>query len=151
MSIVDLAACVQEEGESTTHWVRRVSQVVHSSDRINADTAVITLEGNCRFGPLKLKLGRMKHHCTDIGTLMAELVKYADSDSTKDPESDDDKTGKGKKSSNSKGQPHNTAGHGSGGKRKADGSMDFVANTMSRTKTSGERVNRRIAVERPIP
>ena len=25
MLIVDLAACVQEEGESTTHWVRRVS------------------------------------------------------------------------------------------------------------------------------
>ena len=94
MSIVDLAACVQEEGESTTHWVRRVSQVLHSSDRINADTAVLTLEGNCRFGPLKLKLGRMKRHCTDMGTLMPALVKYADSDSTKDPESDDEKTGR---------------------------------------------------------
>src|SRR3954463_1392732 len=57
MSIVDLAACVQQEGESTTHWVRRVSEVLHSSDRINADTAVVMLEGNCRFGPLKLKLG----------------------------------------------------------------------------------------------
>ena len=51
MSIVDLVACVQEEGESMTHWVRQVSQVLHSSDRINADTAVLTLEGNCRFGP----------------------------------------------------------------------------------------------------
>ena len=30
MSIVDLAACVQEEGESTTHWVRRVSEILHS-------------------------------------------------------------------------------------------------------------------------
>lgn len=68
MSIVDLAACIQEEGESTTHWVRRVSQVLHSSDRINADTVVLTLEGNCRFGPLKLKLGRMKRHCADMGT-----------------------------------------------------------------------------------
>ena len=129
MSIVDLAACVQEEGESTTHWVRRVSQVLHSSDRINADTAVLTLEGNCRFGPLKLKLGRMKRHCTDMGTLMAALVKYADSDSTKDPESDDDKTGKGKKNSSSKGQQHHWVGNGGGGKRKADGNMDFVANT----------------------
>src|SRR3954468_8663383 len=100
MSIVDLAACVQEEGESTMHWVHRVLQVLHSSDRINADTAVITLEGNCRFGHLKLKLGRMKRHYTDIGTLMGALVKYADSDSAKDPESDDDKTGKGKKNSN---------------------------------------------------
>ena len=86
-----------------THWVCRVSQVLHSSDRINADTAVLTLEGNCRFGPLKLKLGRMKTHCTDMGTLMAALVKYADSGSTKDPESDDDKTGKGKKNNSSKG------------------------------------------------
>ena len=34
---------------------------------------------------------------------MAALVKYADSDSTKDPESDDDKTGKGKKSGNARG------------------------------------------------
>ena len=98
MSIVDLAACVQEEGESTTHWVRRVSEILHSSDRINADTAVLTLEGNCRFAPLKLKLGRLKRHCNDMGTLMAALVKYADSDSTKDPKSEDDKTGKGKKS-----------------------------------------------------
>ena len=112
-----------------THWVRRVSQVLHSSDRINADTAVVTLEGNCRFGPLKLKLGRMKRQCTDMGTLMAALVKYADSDSTKDPESDDDKTGKGKRNSNSKGQQHHWASNGGGGKRKADGNMDFVANT----------------------
>ena len=117
MSIVDLAACVQEEGESTTHWVRRVSQVLHSSDRINTDTAVLTLEGNCRFGPLKLKLGRLKRHCNDMGTLMAALVKYAYSDSTKDPESDDDKTGKGKRNSNTKGQQHNPTGHGNSIKR----------------------------------
>src|SRR3954464_15055158 len=106
MSIVDLTSCVQAEGESTTHWVRRVSKILHSSDRINADTAVVTLEGNCRFGPLKLKLGRMKRHCTDMGTLMAALVKYADSDSTKDPVSDDEKTWKGRKNSNSKGQQY---------------------------------------------
>ena len=41
---------------------------------------IITLEGNCRFKPLKLKLGRLKRHCNDMGTLMAALVKYADSD-----------------------------------------------------------------------
>ena len=76
---------------------------LHSSDRINADTVVLTLEGNCQFQPLKLKLGRLKRHSNDMGTLMAALVKYADSDSTKDPESDDDKTGKGKKSGNAKG------------------------------------------------
>lgn len=60
---------------------------------------------------------------------MAALVKYADFDSTKDPESDDDKTWKGKKSSNTKGQQHNPAGHGINGKRKVDNSLDFVANT----------------------
>ena len=129
MSIVDLAACVQEEGESTTHWVRQVSEILHSSDRINADTAILTLEGNCRFAPLKLKLGRLKLQCNDMGTLMTALVKYADSDSTKDPESYDDKTGKGKKSGNTKGQQHNPAGHGNNGKRKAGNSLDFVANT----------------------
>ena len=38
---------------------------------------------------------------------MAALVKYADSDSTKDPASDDEKTGKGKRNGNGKGQQHN--------------------------------------------
>ena len=80
MSIVDLAACVQEEGESTTHWVKRVSAILHSSDRIIADTAMLTLEGNCSFKPLKYKLGRLKCHCNDMSSLMAALVKYADSD-----------------------------------------------------------------------
>ena len=104
MSIVDLAACVQEDGESTTHWVKRVSAILHSSDRINADTAVLTLEGNCQFLLLKQKLGRLKRHCNDMATLMAALVKYADSDNTKDPESEEDKPGKGKKNGNTKGQ-----------------------------------------------
>ena len=60
---------------------------------------------------------------------MAALVKYADSDSTKDPESDDEKPGKGKKNDGAKGQQHNQAGHGNNGKRKADSNSDFVANT----------------------
>ena len=48
------------------------------------------------------ELGRLKHHCSDLGELMAALVKCANSDSTKDPESDDEKPGKGRKSSNAK-------------------------------------------------
>ena len=60
---------------------------------------------------------------------MAALVKYADSDSTKDPESEDEKPGKGKKNGSTKGQQHNPAGHGNNGKRKAENSLDFVANT----------------------
>ena len=35
-----------------------------------------------------------------MGQLMVALVKYADSDSTKDPASDEEKTGKGKKNGN---------------------------------------------------
>ena len=61
---------------------------------------------------------------------MAALVKYAEFDSTKDPESDEEKTGKGKKSGNAKGQQHNTAGQDNNGKRKQmDGGSDFEANT----------------------
>ena len=60
---------------------------------------------------------------------MAALVKYADSDNTKDPDSEEDKPGKGKKNGNMKGQQHNPAGHGNSGKRKVDNSLDFVANT----------------------
>ena len=126
MSIVDLASCVQEEGESSTHWVRWVSTILHSSNRINADSAVLMLENNCSFMPLKQKLGHLKRHSNDMGTLMAALVKYVDSDSTTDPESDDDKPGKERKSSNAKGQQHNPGGSG---KRKADNNFDFVANT----------------------
>src|SRR4051812_32454362 len=109
MSIVDLNSYVQEEGESTTHWVHRVSNILHSSDRINVGSTVLMLEKNCRFMPLKQKLGRLKRHCNDMGELMAALIKYVNSDSTKDPEFDDEKPGKGKKSSSTKGQQHNPA------------------------------------------
>ena len=61
---------------------------------------------------------------------MAALVKYANSDSTKDPASDEEKTGKGKKNDNGKGQQHNPTSQG-GTKRKADGKPEFVANTNS--------------------
>ena len=62
-----------------------------------------------------------------MGTLMAALVKYADFDSTKDPASDDEKTGKGKRNGNGKGQQHNPMNQG-GNKRKAEGNLEFVAN-----------------------
>ena len=127
MSIVDLTNYKQQEGESTTHWVRRVKEIIHSSDKMDASSTVLMLEQNCRFAPLKMKLGRLKRDCNDMGMLMAALVKYADSDSTKDPVSDDERTGKGKKNGNGKGPQHNPANQG-GNKRKADGSMEFVAN-----------------------
>ena len=128
MSIVDLTNCKQEEGESTTHWVRRVKAIIHSSDKMYAGSAVLMLEKNCRFLPLKMKLGRLKRYCNDMGQLMAALVKYTDSDSTKDPKSDDEKTGTGKKNGNDKGPHHNPANQG-GNKCKADGSPEFVAKT----------------------
>ena len=109
MSIVDLVSCVQAEGESMTSWVRQVSTIIHSSDNINVGSAVLMLEKNCRFIPLKQKLGRLKRHCNDMGELMATLVKYADSDGTKDPDSEDGRSGKGKKSSGMKGQQYNPA------------------------------------------
>ena len=80
--------------------------------------------------PLKHKLEWLKCDCNDMGQLMAALVKYADSDSTKDPESDDEKAGKGKRNGNGKGSQHNPANQG-GTKRKSDGSLDFVANASA--------------------
>ena len=62
-----------------------------------------------------------------MGTLMAALVKYADSDTTKDPASNEEKATKGKKNDNGKGHQHNPANQG-GNKRKAD---EFVANTST--------------------
>ena len=53
MSILDLVSCVQGEGESTTSWVRQVSTIIHSSDNINVGSAILMLEKNCRFLPLK--------------------------------------------------------------------------------------------------
>ena len=52
------------------------------------------------------------------GELMADLVKYADSE--------DERSGKGKKSNGMKGQQYNSTNEGGNGKCKAD---DFVANT----------------------
>ena len=68
MSIMDLTNYKQEEGESTTHWVRRVKAIIHSSDKMDAGSAILMLEKNCRFLPLKQKLGRLKRECNDMGT-----------------------------------------------------------------------------------
>ena len=38
---------------------------------MDAGSAVLMLEQNCRFLPLKMKLGRLKRDCNDMGTLMA--------------------------------------------------------------------------------
>lgn len=70
-----------------------------------------------------------------MGEIMAALIKYADSDNIKDPGSEDEKSNKGKKSGNGRGQLRNMVGHngnnhGNGGKRRhPDGGSDLVANT----------------------
>ena len=93
------------------------------------------MEKKCHFTPLKQNLGRLKRHCNDMGELMATLIKYADSNTTKDPGYDDEKSNKGKKSGNGKDQQQNMAGHnsnnqGNGGKRQnPDGGLDLVTNT----------------------
>ena len=107
MTIVDLDHCVQHEDESAHHWVLRVSTIIHSSNNITAAQAVLILEKNCHFLPLKQKLGWLKRSCQDMGELMVALTKYADSDSMKDPGSDDEKLAKGKKNGNGKGQQQN--------------------------------------------
>ena len=58
---------------------------------------------------------------------MGALVKYGDSDNTKHPNADGDKSGKASK--NGKPPQAIPANQGYNGKRKADGSSDFVANT----------------------
>ena len=67
-----------------------------------------------------------------MGQLMAALIKYANSDSTNDPESGGEKIGKGKKNGNTKGRQHNPANQGGNGKRKADGSSKFETNTNAK-------------------
>ena len=57
MSIVDLTNCRQEEGESTTHWVRRVKEIIHSSDKMDAGSAVLMLHQNCHFCAAEAKTG----------------------------------------------------------------------------------------------
>ena len=159
MSILDLDSCIQGEGQSTTHWVLRILLIIHSSDSINAGSSVLMLEKNYHFLPLKKKLGRLKCHCNDMRELMAALIKYADSDNTKDPESDDEKPGKGNKGGNTKGQQHNPAVQDGNSKRKADGNFDFVANTNAQNNIQcrkgkppqGSRLNLEAMMNQPCP
>ena len=59
MSIVDLTNCKQGEGESTTHWVHRVKEIIHSSGKMDAGSAVLMLEKNCSFEPAEAEIGAL--------------------------------------------------------------------------------------------
>ena len=123
MTIVDFEHYVQKEGESTLSWARRASDIMHSSDRITAQNAVIVLERNCKFEPLVHKLGWLKRTIKDMGELMNAVIKYVESDKTKDADSEEDKDGQNKKNGGkgSQSQPN---------KRCHDqNASDLVANT----------------------
>ena len=79
------------------HWACRVVEVIHSFDSISAAQAVLVLERTCKFQPLVQKLGRLKRKSQHMGDLMDVLTRYAESDNTKDPPSDEEKAGKDKK------------------------------------------------------
>ena len=70
---------------------------MHSSDTITAQTAVIVLERNCKFEPLVHKLGRLKRTVKDMGELMNAIIEYAESDKTKDADSEEENAGQNKK------------------------------------------------------
>ena len=69
---------------------------MHSSDTITAQTAVFVLERNCKFEPMVHKLGRLKRTVKDMGEIMNAVIKYAESDKTKDADSEEDKAGQNK-------------------------------------------------------
>ena len=69
---------------------------------------------------------------------MVALVKYTNSNSTKNPESGNEKIGKGKKNGNAKVPRHNLANQG-GNKRKAGGRLDLWLTPARRVITSGAK------------
>src|ERR1041385_4946378 len=73
-----------------------VAEIIHSSDTITAQTVVIVLKRNCKFEPVVHKLGRLKRTVKDIGELMNIVIKYAESDKTKDAEPQQAKAGQNK-------------------------------------------------------
>src|ERR1043165_9221130 len=56
-----------------------------------------TLERNRKFEPLVHKLGRLKRIVKDMGELMNAVIKYSESDKTKDADSENDKAVQNKK------------------------------------------------------
>jgi hypothetical protein len=74
-----------------------------------------------------------------MGDLMDVLTRYAESDNMKDPTSDDEKSGKGKKNGG-KGHQPNGNGNNNNNNHKCknhERSSDFVANTNTGFKNQG--------------
>ena len=96
---------------------------MHSSDTITAQTAVIVLERNCKFESLVHKLGRLKRTIKDMGELMNAVIKYVESDKTKDANSEEHKAGQNK-NNGGKGPQSQPNKH-----RNDHNASDLVANT----------------------
>ena len=90
-TIEDLERCVQKKGESARHWMKRVSEIIKSSQGLPPISVLMAMERNCTFNPVAWKLGRMKDSMNQgihlsIGEIMTEANKHASTDKTKDPE-----------------------------------------------------------------
>ena len=48
----DLDRCVHRKGESARHWMRRITEILHSSTNILPISAMTTIEKNCRYDPV---------------------------------------------------------------------------------------------------
>ena len=99
--------------------MRRVAEIIHSSDNIPPSSAVLVMDKNCKFEPLVHKLGRMKDKVKSLSEVMAAANKYASSDKTKDASDgeEEETAGKGKKTS-SKPQQQASNSNASYNKRK---------------------------------
>ena len=96
-TIEDLDRCVHRKGESSRNWMRRITEILHSSTNILPTSAMSTLEKNCRYDPVVQKMSRMRNSpgANDItmGEVLDAANKHAYTDKTKD-ETEEDK-GKG--------------------------------------------------------
>ena len=71
-----------KKGESGRHWMKRVSEIINSSQELPPISILMAMERNCTFNPLSWKLGRMKDSLNQgipitIGEIMAGANKHA--------------------------------------------------------------------------
>ena len=93
--------------------MKRVSEIINSSQGLPPISVLMALERNCSYNPLSWKLGRMKDSLNQgipitIGEIMAGANKHASTDKTKDPE----EAGKGQGGSGPIQNPNQGQSHG---------------------------------------
>ena len=121
--------CVQRKGESARHWMRRVSEIINSSQGLPSISVLMAMERNCNFNLVVWKLGRMKESLNQgipitIGEIMEGANKHAAMDKTKDQK--EARKGQG---GNNQNQNQNQ-NHG-GTKRPYGDNSDLVSHTNS--------------------